>query len=126
MDLTCCWSRVCTEEGCDVQTAKRFVLVLRVSNQMSRPIIRVKSRQTTIIYPWNCNHPLDIGIINAGTEKRKVTKTRTAFAVAAISLISLDTTDIDIISPDVPVKGHCARRRLAATFVASGVNEIWL
>jgi hypothetical protein len=42
--------------------------------------------QMTTIYPENFNHPLVIGIIIAGIESRKVTKTTTAFPIAAMSL----------------------------------------
>ena len=46
----------------------------------------VKRAQTTVMYPWNFSHPLVIGITIAGTETKNVTKTNTAFPIAAILL----------------------------------------
>jgi hypothetical protein len=68
---------------------ERFFLVFKVSNQITRPIIMVKMAQTTVIYPWNFNHPLVIGITIAGTEIKNVTKTNTALPIAATLLSAL-------------------------------------
>lgn len=69
------------------QIFERFFRVLRVSNQIERPRIIVKSAQTTVRYPENFNHPLVIGMTIAGTDIRKVKKTRTEFAIVAIQLL---------------------------------------
>jgi hypothetical protein len=65
---------------------ERFFRVFKVSNHIVRPITMVKRAQTTVMYPWNFSHPLVIGITIAGTETKNVTKTNTAFPIAAILL----------------------------------------
>ncbi len=81
---TCCWRRLCVEEGCLFQMMERFSLVFNVSNQISRPIIIVNIAQTTVMYPLNFNHPRVIGITMAGTVNKNVMKTITAFPMAAV------------------------------------------
>jgi hypothetical protein len=63
---------------------ERFLRVLRVSNQIDRPITSVKIAQTTVMYPWNFSQPLVIGMTIAGTEIRKVKKMKPELTIAAI------------------------------------------
>jgi hypothetical protein len=62
----------------------------------------VNTAQTTTMYPCNFNHPRVIGMTIAGTETKNVTKIRTAFPIAATSVLKpfsifikvLDLTDL--------------------------------
>lgn len=64
-------------------TTERFDLVFSVSNQIERPRIMVKRALTVVRYPESFNHPRVIGSTIAGTEVKKVTKTKTALPMAA-------------------------------------------
>jgi hypothetical protein len=69
---------------------------------MDNPRINVNTAQTTTMYPCNFNHPRVIGMTIAGTETKNVTKIRTAFPIAATSVLKpfsifiklLDLTDL--------------------------------
>jgi hypothetical protein len=103
--LNSCWSRLCDVEGRAFQTGRRFSRVLRVWNQSVKPRIMVYKAHTTVMYPVNFSQLRVEGITIAGTESKKVTKTKTAFPIAAVVLISSwqfgfsETTDrlVDIV-----------------------------
>jgi len=102
--LNSCWIKLWVAAGWLFHTLNRFDLNFSVSNQMDRPRIMVYKAQTRTMYPWSFNHPLVIGSTMAGTDVRNVTKTRTAFPIAALN-------------------GHMLRSRLRATVFTVAV---WL
>jgi hypothetical protein len=77
--------------GCWFQIFDRLLRVFSVSNQIVRPSIIVKSALTTTRKPWNLSQPRVMGITIAGTETRNVTKTKTAFAIAAVQILVLSS-----------------------------------
>ena len=92
---------------------ERFFRVLRVSNQIERPRIIVKIAQTTVRYPENFSHPLVIGMTIAGTDIRKVKKTRTEFAIVAVQSLAISYSHSDKY---LPVNGHIFSNKSVATF----------
>jgi hypothetical protein len=101
---------------------ERFFRDFKVSNQISKPMIMVKTAQTTVKYPPNFSQPLVIGITTAGTVIKKVKKTMTAFPMAAIFSISIHSIISSRENP--PFNGHILKSRSRATLSSVGVELI--
>lgn len=93
LNLYC--SMLCTNVVCLFHSGAKFALVCSVENQISRPIARVKSAQTTISQAWICRRVRFRFMKMAGTEMMNEMAMMPAFIMLA-------------------VRGHWSRRRFEA------------
>ena len=107
--------------GWTLQISDSRRLVLNVSNQIVRPMIMVNRPQTTLKYPANFNQPLVMGITIAGRVRRKVTKIRTAFPMAA-GLVVRTHSGLEEEGECLPLRGHVLNSRFTATLSSVAVS----
>jgi hypothetical protein len=134
--LTLCCSKLWTSVDCLDHTVERLRRVCKVLTQTDRPRPSVKIAQETTSQPCARSQPLLCGRKSAGSERRKVTKMKTAFTTPAVHPVSMATflmvpnchitgrRHFFLVEGIVPVKGHWSRRRFCATVLTVGLARI--